>query len=203
MCQMGKCPIEEQRNVYFKLFKALNMVLSLEKPLKVYSSVKHEENISLIQLKPVERGTSRSKNPFNMNKAMENLQKCKKLLPNRELLSNTGLPDAFEYNTQPEALAVVSDAAVTNLVDAVSRFNQRFGHLKPLHSENGNNQYVSSDLSASIERLHTILESVDAAARATSDEVDMTNDLDSKKVFEDIKSFEKSSNIFKLKSYLN
>ncbi|KAG8323614.1 hypothetical protein J6590_001333 [Homalodisca vitripennis] len=80
----GKSSIEEQRDVYRKLIRALKMILPHEVILQDCPSSK-QEDVSL-QSGPT-KGSSKLKRqikPFNLNKALKNLDKCKKLLHNLE-----------------------------------------------------------------------------------------------------------------------
>uniref|UniRef100_A0A1B6FYM7 Uncharacterized protein n=1 Tax=Cuerna arida TaxID=1464854 RepID=A0A1B6FYM7_9HEMI len=215
----GKCSIEEQRDVYRKLIRALKMVLPHEIILQDCSSSKQLEDVS-VQSGPIKGAVSRLKKqskPFNLNKALRNLDKCQKLLQNLELSddkilldctenetskSNVQVPhDSYDFKTQKEALIVKNNVATNNLVKSISLFNKRFNHLEPLHSESGEIELIRSDLGDNIKKLHSILESIGEVKTMSPEEIDMVEDVNSKKILEDIEAFEKSSNILQLKGY--
>ncbi|KAG8332786.1 hypothetical protein J6590_015614 [Homalodisca vitripennis] len=100
-----------------------------------------------------------------------------------------------------EPLIVKHDVATNNLVKSISLFNKHFRHLEPLHSGSGEIDLICSDLGDNIEKLHNILKSIGEVKAMSPDEINMAEDVNSKKILEDIEAFEKSSNILQLKSY--
>ncbi|XP_046688509.1 uncharacterized protein LOC124374316 [Homalodisca vitripennis] len=213
----GKSSIEEQRDVYRKLIRALKMILPHEVILQDCPSSK-QEDVSL-QSGPT-KGSSKLKRqikPFNLNKALKNLDKCKKLLHNLESTDDKISLDCIENETpkdnlqvphysndstnHQEPLIVKHDVATNNLVKSISLFNKHFRHLEPLHSGSGEIDLICSDLGDNIEKLHNILKSIGEVKAMSPDEINMAEDVNSKKILEDIEAFEKSSNILQLKSY--